>query len=100
MSMVLQSVRPNQARSGISVAKEHVNEPLRECVRIALERYFEHIDGHGVDGIYQMVMTEVEPPMLETVLRHCGGNQTRAADMLGMSRSTLRKKLALYRLNP
>jgi Fis family transcriptional regulator len=80
------------------VAQEQRDEPLRECVHLALARYFEQMDGHQVTGIYQMVLSEVEPPTLRTVLDHCGGNQTRAADMLGMSRSTLRKKLAQYGL--
>ena len=41
-----------------------------------------------------MVMSEVEEPLLQTVMRHTGGNQTKAAALLGISRSTLRKKLA------
>ena len=86
-------------RSQFTVAGEKKDEPLRECVRTALEQYFEHMDGHDVDGVYRMVMREVEPPMLETTLAYCGGNQTRAAEMLGMSRSTLRKKLAQYKLH-
>jgi Fis family transcriptional regulator len=65
-------------------------------VRNALDRYLEQMGGHGAAGIYELVLAEVEPPMLQTILRHCGGNQTRAAEMLGLSRSTLRKKLALY----
>ena len=87
-----------QSRNSFSVAREQRDEPLRECVHIALARYFKQMGGHRVTGIYQMVLSEVEPPMLQTVLEHCGGNQTRAADMLGMSRSTLRKKLAQYGL--
>jgi len=93
-----QKVMTTPFRSPFSVAHEQRDEPLRECVHIALARYFEQMDGHSVAGIYQMVLSEVEPPMLQTVLEYCGGNQTRAADMLGMSRSTLRKKLAQYGL--
>ena len=46
-----------------------------------------------------MVLAEVEPPLLETVMEYTKGNQTRAAEVLGISRSTLRKKLALYGLD-
>lgn len=82
----------------LSVGREQKDVPLRECVRIALDRYLKQLDGHNVQGVYRMVLDEVEPPMLEAVLQHCGGNQSRAAEMLGMSRSTLRKKLAEYAL--
>ena len=98
MTTVLQGVARSQSRGRFDVAREQQGEPLRECVRIALDRYLEQLEGHGVAGIYQLVLAEVEPPMLQTVLRHCGGNQTRAARMLGLSRSTLRKKLVLYGL--
>jgi Fis family transcriptional regulator, factor for inversion stimulation protein len=98
MTLALADSSSTQSPSVLSVASEQQDEPLRECVRGALRRYLEQMGGHSVTGIQQMVLSEVEPPMLQTVLEHCGGNQTRAADMLGMSRSTLRKKLAQYGL--
>jgi len=82
-----------------SVAKNKATEPLRECVRDALASYFKQLDGHSAANIYQMVLAEVEQPLLETVMSHTEGNQTRAAEILGISRSTLRKKLALYDLD-
>jgi Fis family transcriptional regulator len=98
MNAGAQSLAQAQSRNRFTVAREQKNEPLRECVRGALKRYFEQMDGHHINGVYQMVLSEVEPPILQTVLDSCGGNQTRAAQMLGMSRSTLRKKLAQYGL--
>lgn len=82
------------------VAKKHASsEPLRECVRDALNSYFQHLGDHDSRGLYQMVMSEVEEPLLQTVMQHTSGNQTRAANLLGISRSTLRKKLKQYGLH-
>ncbi len=85
-----------QNQPHFSVAKSKATEPLRECVRSALADYFKQLDGHSASNIYQMVLAEVEQPLLETIMNHTEGNQTRAAEILGISRSTLRKKLALY----
>jgi Fis family transcriptional regulator len=82
-----------------TVAKSKQTEPLQECVRDALNSYFRQLDGYTATDIYQMVITEVERPLFETVMQHTEGNQTRAARVLGISRSTLRKKLALYHLS-
>ncbi len=72
--------------------------PLDECVRLNLERYFQDIAGQPASGIYDMVMQAIERPMLEVVLAKADGNQSRAADMLGINRNTLRKKLEQYQL--
>ena len=71
-------------------------QPLGDSVRMALRHYFEQLEDTVPNDLYQMVLEEVEPPLLETVMEYAGGNQTRAARLLGMSRSTLRKKLAQY----
>ena len=78
------------------IVKPHRADPLRECVREALGNYFAHLNGHPVSNLYDLVLAEVEEPLLRTVLQHTGGNQTQAAALLGISRSTLRKKLAHY----
>ena len=67
--------------------------PLSECIRDALDAYFAVLDGHETAGLYQLVIREVERPLLEAVLAHTNQNQSLAAQMLGMSRGTLRKKL-------
>ena len=64
----------------------------------ALETYFRDLDGEKPSGIYEMVLKSVERPMLEIVLKQAGGNQTQAAEMLGLNRTTLRKKLVDYKL--
>ncbi|MDQ7727675.1 DNA-binding transcriptional regulator Fis [Halomonas sp. SpR8] len=73
-------------------------QPLREAVETAMRRYFEHLDGSQATDLYAMVMAEVEAPLLACVLEHTDGNQTRAADVLGLNRGTLRKKLKQYSL--
>ncbi|WP_018413084.1 Fis family transcriptional regulator [Methyloversatilis thermotolerans] len=67
---------------------------IAECVKHSLERYFRDLDGEAPSGLYDMVLKQMERPMLEVVMREAAGNQTRAADMLGMNRNTLRRKLS------
>ncbi|QEM81474.1 DNA-binding transcriptional regulator Fis [Halomonas binhaiensis] len=74
------------------------DRPLREAVFSAMRRYFDHLDGGTVTDLHAMVMAEVEAPLLSSVLEYTHGNQTRAAEMLGLNRGTLRKKLKHYNL--
>ena len=71
---------------------------LRDHVAIALRNYFSHLDGQPASNIYEMVFNEVEAPLLESILEYTGNNQTKAADLLGLNRGTLRKKLKKYGL--
>lgn len=66
---------------------------ISECVKRTLDRYFRDLDGEKPSAVYEMVLRNVEKPMLETVMRHANGNQTIAAEMLGINRNTLRRKL-------
>ncbi len=90
---------PEQASPPLRVIKKTHADPLRECVREALHDYFARLDGHSASPLYQLVIREVERPLFETVMEYTEGNQTRAASVLGISRSTLRKKLALYQID-
>ena len=72
------------------------NSILSEHVRAALQDYFARLDGHGATNLYDLVLSEVEQPLILTVLEYCGQNQTRAAQVLGLSRGTLRKKMIHY----
>jgi len=66
-------------------------------VRKTLKEYFKDLDGEDpCCGMYHMVINCVEKPLLEMVLEHVGGNQTRAAEMLDINRNTLRKKMQLH----
>ncbi|TRZ68598.1 MAG: Fis family transcriptional regulator [Rhodocyclaceae bacterium] len=71
---------------------------IADCVRRTLNRYFRDLDGETPCAIYEMVLKNVEQSMLETVMRHAEGNQTVAAEMLGINRNTLRRKLNEYEL--
>lgn len=73
-------------------------QTLRDSVEVAMRNYFAHLDGQEVTNVHQMVLTEVEAPMLEAVMRYCRDNQTKASKVLGLNRGTLRKKLKQYGL--
>ena len=73
--------------------------PIRACVSETLATYFDRLNGYDCQSLYRLVMTEVEVPLLESVMHYCGGNQTRAAQVLGINRGTLRKKLQQYELD-
>ncbi|PCJ35795.1 MAG: DNA-binding transcriptional regulator Fis [Cellvibrionales bacterium] len=71
---------------------------LRHCVERAVEEYFSHLDGQTCSDLYQLVLQEVEDPLLTAVMKYTRNNQSKAAEMLGLNRGTLRKKLKLYDL--
>jgi Fis family transcriptional regulator, factor for inversion stimulation protein len=73
-------------------------DTLQDAVQRALARYFQQLDGTPPTDLYQMVIQQVELPLFDAVMRHTGGNQSKAAGLLGISRSTLRKKLAQYEI--
>ena len=66
---------------------------IAECVRKSLEKYFKDLDGERPRTVYEMVLKNVEKPMIEVVLDYAEGNQTVAAKWLGINRNTLRKKI-------
>ena len=71
---------------------------LREHVEQAMALYFSQLDGQPATDLYQLVLEQVENPLLESVMAYTGGNQSKAAAMLGLNRGTLRKKLKQYDL--
>lgn len=72
--------------------------PLCEYVEEVLANYFANLGGDMPSGFYQMVLEQVERPLLWNVMRYVAGNQCKAAKLLGISRVTLRKKLKQYGL--
>ena len=73
-------------------------DDLAASVRTAMAQYFQDLDGEAPQPIYEMVLARVEKPLLEVALSHAEGNQTRAAQLLGLNRNTLRKKMKQYAL--
>ena len=71
---------------------------LHDAVKRSLERYFKDMEGEKPTSIYEMVLKNIEKPMIETVLGKAEGNLTLAAAMLGIDRNTLRKKMQQLRI--
>ncbi|HEX5393437.1 MAG TPA: helix-turn-helix domain-containing protein [Rhodocyclaceae bacterium] len=71
---------------------------ISDSVRRALNRYFRDLDGQQPHAIYDMVIRAVEKPMLEVIMKQANGNQSAAAEILGINRNTLRRKLTDYEL--
>jgi len=72
---------------------------LRECLEQHLTRYFDQLGDNATCSLYNMVIEAVEEPLIKMALQRCDKNQTKAAELLGISRGTLRKKIALYQIN-
>ena len=72
------------------------NQPLHDSVRQALENYLTQLHGQLPSNLYELILAEVEAPLMESVMEYTKNNQSRAAIVLGLSRGTLRKKLKQY----
>lgn len=75
------------------------NDPLSECITHSIQQYFDDLNGEQPQNLHNFFINEVEKPFLEVVMNQVKGNQTRAADILGINRNTLRKKLKTYDLS-
>jgi Fis family transcriptional regulator len=74
-------------------------KPLKEEVRKALKRYFVQLDQKNMPiDVYQLVLNEVEPPLLNAVMKFANNNQSKASRILGINRTTLRTKLKKYNI--
>ena len=84
--------------SSMGVGAVSNRSPLKQSVEMALENYFEQLDGYEATNLYKMVMDEVEQSLFSFTLQQVNGNQCKAASLLGINRGTLRKKLRQYQL--
>ncbi len=71
---------------------------LEECVRDSLETYFRDLRGIEPQGLHDMIVRSVEKPLLDVVMKQAEGNQSKAAEWLGINRNTLRRKLLEHKL--
>ncbi len=74
-------------------------QPLSQYVKQSLDAYFKDLNGHHPVKLYELVLSEIEQPLLEVVMNHTKGNLSKAAQVLGLNRATLRKKLKKYGLD-
>ena len=81
-----------------SISQKQKNKPLSEQVKKAMKKYFATLGDTNPANIYEMVMAEVEPELLKAVMKHSNNNQSKAANVLGINRATLRKKLHRYNI--
>lgn len=81
------------------VQSQEKPQPLRDAVKKAVHNYLKQLNGQDSTEVYDLVLSELEAPLLEEIMLYTRGNQTRAATMLGINRGTLRKKLKKYGMN-
>ncbi len=77
---------------------DNQNTSLNTTIRTSLSQFLNDLDGENPGNIYDMVLQQVEQPLLELIMQHVDGNQSKASEFLGINRGTLRKKLKTYNL--
>ena len=87
-------------------ASDNITDPapteisqLSQAVKHSIRRYLYELDGTQPNDMYDLVLRQIEQPLFEAILEHTKGNQSRAAEVLGLNRGTLRKKLRSYNLH-
>ena len=94
-----EALRVDSVITTMNESETEAGHTLRESVEDAINSYFQQLDGHPAGELYKMVMEEVEEPLFRSVLEYTGGNQSKASELLGINRGTLRKKLKMYGLH-
>jgi Fis family transcriptional regulator len=89
---------PNGHWQCLNTDETHGDNPVQQAVRAALDALWETLEGDQPSNLYDLVIAQIERPLLETAMMRCDQNQSRAAECLGINRSTLRKKLKQHQL--
>lgn len=85
--------------STVNSQNQVTQKPLRNSVKQALKNYFAQLNSQNVNNLYKLVLAKVKQPLLNIVMQYTRSNQTRAALIISINRSTLRKKLKKYSIN-
>ncbi len=91
------NVSPNP-NSGSENDSQEISQ-LSHAVKHSIRRYLFELEGTQPNNMYELVLKQIEQPLFEAILEHTKGNQSRASEMLGLNRGTLRKKLRSYNLH-
>ena len=92
-----QQAAPNEDNSSENQTQEI--SQLSHAVKHSIRRYLFELEGTQPNNMYDLVLRQIEQPLFEAILEHTKGNQSRASEMLGLNRGTLRKKLRSYNLH-
>ena len=96
-SMSNQDFQPDTDQPGENQPQEI--SQLSHAVKHSIRRYLFELEGTQPNNMYELVLKQIEQPLFEAILEHTKGNQSRAAELLGLNRGTLRKKLRSYNLH-
>ena len=92
----------NSSANDVDESTENNNQEISQlshAVKHSIRRYLYELDGTQPNNMYNLVLKQIEQPLFEAILEHTKGNQSRAAELLGLNRGTLRKKLRSYNLH-
>ncbi|MGQ0593181.1 MAG: helix-turn-helix domain-containing protein [Gammaproteobacteria bacterium] len=94
----MSSTAPEPGANVEALREERRRVPLRQCVKCSLDVYFSELNGFAPAPLYDLVLSEVERALFEVALARSRGNLTKTAELLGVNRGTLRKRLKKYGL--
>jgi len=89
----------HEAKESVGGNRTQEGQTLGDCVRHSMTTYFAELNGHPPADLYELVLSQIEQPLLKVVMQQTRGNITRAAEILGLNRATLRKKLQKYAID-